>query len=50
MDHITFDCRVCKKKMQFKVLDEYSMLLPPGLKCIECLGCGVLGIELLPNA
>jgi hypothetical protein len=50
MDPLVFDCRICKKRTQGKVLIEFTELLPPGLKCLECLSCGILGIELVPNA
>ena len=49
MDPLTFDCRVCKKRTQGKVLMEFTELLPPGLKCVECLSCGILGVEMLPD-
>jgi hypothetical protein len=44
-----FSCRVCKKKTNAKIVIEFSELLPPGLKCLECDQCGVLGIELNPE-
>jgi len=47
MDPLVFDCRICKKRTQGKVLIEFTELLPPGLKCLECLSCGILGIELV---
>jgi len=50
MDPLIFDCRVCKKRTQGKVLIEFTELLPPGLKCVECLSCGILGVELVPDA
>jgi hypothetical protein len=50
MDPLVFDCRICKKRTQGKVLIEFTELLPPGLKCLECLSCGILGIELVPDA
>ena len=55
MDLLTFDCRTCKKRTQGKVLIEFTELLPPGLKCLECQEpikngiCGVLGIELISD-
>jgi hypothetical protein len=49
MDPITFNCRICKSKQEAKVVIEFSLMLPPGLKCLECLGCGILGIELVPE-
>jgi hypothetical protein len=50
MDPLVFDCRICNKRTQGKVLIEFTELLPPGLKCLECLSCGILGIELVPDA
>ena len=46
---VRFNCRVCKKKTDAKVVIEFTELLPPGLKCLECSKCGVLGIELNPE-
>ena len=46
---VRFNCRVCKLKVDGKVVAEFSELLPPGLKCVECSKCGVLGIELNPE-
>jgi hypothetical protein len=56
MDQIAFNCRQCKKKTIGKILMEFSELLPPGLKVIECQEakkngiCGILGVELIPSA
>ena len=49
MDLLTFECRTCKKRTQGKVLIEFTELLPPGLKCLECQSCGILGVELQPD-
>jgi hypothetical protein len=49
MDLLTFDCRICKKRTQGKVLIEFSELLPPGLKCLECQRCGILGVQLIDD-
>ncbi len=49
MDLVSFDCRPCKKKTKGKVLIEFTELLPPGLKCLECQSCGILGVELVPD-
>jgi hypothetical protein len=46
---VRFNCRVCKSTITGKVVAEFSELLPPGLKCVECSKCGVLGIELNPE-
>lgn len=56
MDQITFNCRQCKKKTTGKILLEFTELLPPGLKVLECQEpkkngiCGILGVELIPSA
>ena len=49
MDPITFNCRHCKKVVNGKIILEFTELLPPGLKCLMCMSCGILGIELLPD-
>jgi hypothetical protein len=49
MDLLTFDCRICKKRTQGKVLIEFTELLPPGLKCLECQKCGILGVQLVAD-
>lgn len=40
-------CRVCKKITQQKIIEEFSERLPPHLACVQCLGCGVMGIEMI---
>ena len=37
-------CRICKKVKPHKVLLEVGEM-PKGLACVECYGCGVVGIE-----
>ena len=37
-------CRICKKVKPQKVILEYGEM-PKGLACVECFGCGVVGIE-----
>jgi len=55
MDQIAFNCRQCKKKTTGKILLEFTELLPPGLKVLECQEpkkkgiCGILGVELIPD-
>ena len=55
MDQIAFNCRQCKKKTTGKVIIEFSELLPPGLKVLECQEaknngiCGILGVELVSD-
>ena len=47
---LRINCRVCakiEKGMQtHKIVDEF-VNLPPNVVCVQCLGCGVMGIELL---
>jgi hypothetical protein len=56
MDQIAFNCRQCKKKTTGKILMEFTELLPPGLKVLECQEpkkngiCGILGVELITDA
>jgi len=50
MDPITFSCRLCKKVVYGKIILEFTELLPPGLKCLMCMSCGILGIELITDA
>ena len=49
MDLVSFKCRPCKKKTKGKILLEFTELLPPGLKCVECQSCGILGVELITD-
>jgi hypothetical protein len=55
MDLVTFDCRKCKKRTQGKVMLEFTLLLPAGMKVLECQEprkkgiCAVLGIQLIPD-
>ena len=55
MDQIAFNCRQCKKKTTGKIILEFSELLPPGLKVLECQEtkqngiCGILGVELISD-
>lgn len=46
---LNYPCRICKKTMRMEKLTEFRDL-PPNVVCVKCLGCGVLGIELLINA
>lgn len=40
-------CRICKRMMPQKIIEEFSVELPPYLYLLECLGCGVLGVEMI---
>jgi hypothetical protein len=46
MATLRFNCRVCKALQEHKNITEFGNL-PPGLLVVECLGCGVLGVQLL---
>ena len=46
---LRYPCRICKKVMRMEQIPEFTNL-PPNVVCVKCLGCGVLGIELLINA
>ena len=41
-------CRICKKVKPHKVILEFGEM-PKGLACVECFGCGVVGIEKVPE-
>ena len=47
---LRINCRVCAKigkgMQTHKIVDEF-VNLPPNVVCVQCLGCGVMGIELL---
>ena len=49
MDMLKFKCRICKKNMDHKLIGDFNDRLPVGIVCVECLGCGVIGIESLEN-
>jgi len=46
MATMRFRCRVCKAVQDNKNITEFGNL-PPGVLVVECLGCGVLGVQLL---
>jgi hypothetical protein len=41
-----FNCRICKRTTTHKNITEFNNL-PPGLLVVECMRCGVLGVQLL---
>jgi hypothetical protein len=47
---LRINCRVCAKigkgMQTHKIVDEF-VSLPPNVVCVQCLGCGVMGIEML---
>ena len=47
---LRINCRVCAKigkgMQTHKIVDEF-VNLPPNVVCVQCLGCGVMGIEML---
>lgn len=43
----SFSCRICKKVRDYIIIDEFTAGLPEGMYCIQCRGCGVMGVELL---
>jgi hypothetical protein len=51
MTTLLFRCRVCKKTQRHRAesswADEFG--LPDTMAMVECLGCGVTGIELIEN-
>lgn len=48
MATLRFSCRVCKAVQDHKNITEFGNL-PPGVLVVECLGCGVLGAQLVEN-
>lgn len=47
---LRINCRVCSKigkGMQTHSIVEEFTNLPPNIVCVQCLGCGVMGIEVL---
>ena len=50
---LRINCRVCAKigsgMQTHKIVDEF-INLPPNVVCVQCLGCGVMGIEMLLNS
>jgi hypothetical protein len=50
---LKINCRVCAKLgkgMQTHTIVEEFVNLPPNVVCVQCLGCGVMGIEMLLNS
>lgn len=43
---LRYSCRICKKIQDHTNITEFENL-PPGVLVVECLGCGVLGVQLL---
>jgi hypothetical protein len=47
---LKINCRVCAKigsgMQAHKIVDEF-INLPPNVVCVQCLGCGVMSIEML---
>jgi hypothetical protein len=49
MEKLRFKCRICKSTQPHKLIGDFNDRLPVGIVCVECLGCGVIGIEMLEN-
>jgi hypothetical protein len=43
-----YNCRICKSIQDHKELTEFD-LLPPHVICGQCLGCGVVGIQMVED-
>lgn len=47
---LKINCRVCAKigkgTQMHTIVDEF-VNLPPNVVCVQCMGCGVMGIEML---
>ena len=39
-------CRICKAVMEHMIV-KVTDNMPPNVEVLECMGCGVLGVELL---
>ena len=50
---LRLNCRVCAKigngMQTHNIVDEF-INLPHNVVCVQCLGCGVMGIEMLLNS
>ena len=45
LEIIRLDCRVEKKSTDHKIV-QVTDNLPPYVHCVECMSCGVLGIQM----
>ena len=47
---VRINCRVCARaghpKQNHSIIEEFTNL-PPNIVCVQCHGCGVMGIEVL---
>jgi hypothetical protein len=41
-------CRICKSVQPHSQVEDFKDL-PPYVVCLQCLGCGVMGIQLLED-
>jgi hypothetical protein len=48
MATLRFNCRICKNIQDHTNITEFNNL-PPGLLVVECLGCGVMGVQLVDH-
>jgi hypothetical protein len=48
MAMLRYSCRVCKTVQDHKNITEFDNL-PPGVLVVECLGCGVMGVQLVDH-
>jgi hypothetical protein len=48
LEIIRLDCRVEKKSTDHKIV-KVTDTLPPNVHCVECMSCGVLGIQLFKD-
>ena len=46
MAMLRFNCRICKTVQDHTNITEFDNL-PPGLLVVECLGGGVMGVQLV---
>jgi hypothetical protein len=48
MATLRYSCRICKAVKDHTNITEFENL-PPGVLVVECLGCGVMGVQLVDN-
>jgi hypothetical protein len=48
MATLRYSCRICKAVKDHTNITEFENL-PPGVLVVECLECGVMGVQLVDN-
>ena len=47
MQQRLLECRICKEKKMHIIIEEFE--LPLYVRCVQCVGCGVMGIALVED-